>query len=220
MGHKRALFEQFARIGKAVSNPARLELLDLLSQGEKAVETLARQTGLSVTNTSNHLKELRSVSLVSTRKEGVYVFYRLANVEVHEFLRGLQSIAHRQLADVRQIVKDYLEKADDLEPVSAPELAERMRGGEVVVLDVRPEDEYAAGHIPGARSIPLPELEQRLGELPQGVEVVAYCRSPYCVFAPEAVAVLHARGVRARRLVEGLPDWRAAGLPVAVGSDT
>lgn len=217
---KRALFEHFARIGKAVSSPARLELLDLLAQGEKSVETLARQAGISVTNASNHLKELRTASLVATRKDGPYVFYRLGDPAVHEFLRALQGLAHRRLPDVRQIVQDYFDRLDDLEPVPAPELLERMRAGEVVVLDLRPEDEYAAGHIPGARSIPLKELQERFGELPAGTEVVAYCRGPYCVLAPEAVALLRAHGIHARRLAEGMPDWRARGLPVAIGSET
>jgi rhodanese-related sulfurtransferase/DNA-binding transcriptional ArsR family regulator len=214
---KKALFEHFARIGKAVGSPARLELLDLLGQGEKPVETLARQAGLSVTNTSNHLKELRGASLVSTRKDGPYVFYRLADPSVQEFLRSLQALAHRQLADVRQIVQDYFERPDDLEPVEAEALLNRIRAGEVVVLDVRPEDEYVAGHIPGARSVPLSDLEGRLTELPAGAEVVAYCRGPYCVLAPEAVELLRSRGFRARRLADGLPDWTARGLPIATG---
>jgi rhodanese-related sulfurtransferase/DNA-binding transcriptional ArsR family regulator len=214
---KRELFDHFARIGKAVGSPARLELLDLLAQGEKPVETLARQAGLSVTNTSNHLKELRAASLVSTRKDGPYVFYRLADPSVQEFLRSLQALAHRQLSDVRQIVQDYFERPDDLEAVEGGTLLDRIRAGEVVVLDVRPEDEYLAGHIPGARSVPLPQLEGSLSDLPAGAEVVAYCRGPYCVLAPEAVALLRARGFRARRLAEGLPDWAARGLPVATG---
>jgi rhodanese-related sulfurtransferase/DNA-binding transcriptional ArsR family regulator len=214
---KQALFEHFARIGKAVGSPARLELLDLLGQGEKPVETLARQAGLSVTNTSNHLKELRGASLVSTRKDGPYVFYRLADPSVQEFLRSLQALAHRQLAEVRQIVQDYFERPDDLEPVEAEALLDRIRAGEVVVLDVRPEDEYVAGHIPGARSVPLTDLEVRLTELPADAEVVAYCRGPYCVLAPEAVELLRSRGFRARRLAAGLPDWTARGLPIATG---
>jgi rhodanese-related sulfurtransferase/DNA-binding transcriptional ArsR family regulator len=214
---KRELFEHFARIGKAVGSPARLELLDLLGQGEKPVDTLARQAGLSVTNTSNHLKELRAASLVSTRKDGQYVFYRLADPSVQEFLRSLQALAHRQLADVRQIVQDYFERPDDLEPVEAEALLDRIRAGDVVVLDVRPEDEYVAGHIPGARSVPLSDLEGRLTELPAGAEVVAYCRGPYCVLAPEAVELLRSHGFRARRLADGLPDWTARGLPVAAG---
>ncbi|HET9985883.1 MAG TPA: metalloregulator ArsR/SmtB family transcription factor [Longimicrobiales bacterium] len=216
---KLELFEQFARIGKAVSSAARLLLLDLLAQSEKSVEMLARQSGLSVTNTSNHLKELRVVGLVAARKDGPYVHYRLADPAVHSFLRCLQDIARRQLADARQIVQDYYEAPDELEPVGPAELLERMRADDVVVLDVRPEDEYAAGHIPGAISIPVDELERRLAELPADREVVAYCRGPYCVMALTALDVLRARGFRARRLEEGVPDWRARGLEVAVGGN-
>jgi len=217
---KQELLGQFARIGKAVSSPARLELLDLMAQGEKPVETLARQSKLSVTNTSNHLKELRNVALVATRKEGVHVYYRLADPAVHEFLRALQDIASRQLAEVRQIVRDYFDEPDALEPVSTADLLVRMESEDVVVLDVRPGDEYAAGHLPGALSIPTADLERRLAELPRDREVVAYCRGPYCVLALEAVELLRSRGFRARRLEVGLPDWRARGLRVAVGTET
>lgn len=214
---KHELFEQFARIGKAVSSAARLELLDLLAQAEKPVEMLARQSSLSVTNTSNHLKELRTSGLVATRKDGPYVFYRLADPAVHEFLRCLQDVARGQLAEVRQIVRDYFEEPGALEPVSASELLERMRGEDVVVLDVRPEDEYVSGHIPGAISIPAGELERRLSELRPEKEVVAYCRGPYCVLALRAVEILRSRGFRARRLEEGMPDWRARGFEVVAG---
>jgi rhodanese-related sulfurtransferase/DNA-binding transcriptional ArsR family regulator len=215
---KQDLLHHFARIGKAVSSPARLELLDLLAQGEKPVETLAGQAGLSVTNTSNHLKELRNAALVATRKEGVYVYYRLADRGVHEFLRCLQDLAARRLAEVRQIVRDYFEEPDALEPVSAGDLLARLESDDVVVLDVRPADEYAAGHLPGALSIPTGELERRLMELPRDREVVAYCRGPYCVLALQAVDVLRSHGFRARRLDVGLPDWRARGLAVAEGA--
>lgn len=212
------LFEQFARIGKAVSSAARLHLLDLLAQGEKSVELLARQAGLAVTNASNHLKELRNAGLVAARKDGVHVYYRLADPAVYAFLRGLQDIARRQLAEARQIVQDYYEEAGALEPVAADELLARLRARDVVVLDVRPEDEYASGHIPGSISIPLDELERRLSELPRKKEIVAYCRGPYCVYALEATGILRAAGYRARRLKEGLPDWREAGHAVAVGT--
>jgi len=215
---KQDLLEQFARVGKAMSSPARLALLDLLAQGEKPVDTLARQAGLSVTNTSNHLKELRNAALVTTRKEGVYVFYRLADPAVHAFLRSLQDLAARQLAEVRDIVRDYFEASDSFEPVSAAGLLNRLHSEGVVVLDVRPEDEYAAGHLPGAVSIPAGELELRLAELPRDREVVAYCRGPYCVLAVHAVDVLRAHGFRARRLDVGLPEWRASGLAVAEGA--
>lgn len=211
---KKQLLGQFARIGKAVSSPARLEILDLLSQGEKPVETLAKQAGLSVTNTSNHLKELRNAALVTSRKDGIYAFYRLADPAVHEFLRCLQDIAARQLAEVRQLVRDYFEEPEALEPVEASALLARMRSDDVIVLDVRPEDEFAAGHIPGALSIPAGELEQRLSELPRDREVVAYCRGPYCVLAVRAVDVLRAAGYRARRMEVGMPEWRAQGLAV------
>lgn len=216
---KHALFEQFARIGRAVASPARLELLDLLAQGEKSVETLARQASLSVTNTSNHLKELRSASLVASRKDGLHVYYRLADPAVHDFLRCLQDIARHQLAEVREIVRDYFEARDTLEPMGATELLERMQAGDVLLLDVRPGDEHAAGHIPGAISIPTGELGRRLCELPLDKEIVAYCRGRYCVLALQAVDVLRSRGLRARRLAEGMPDWRRRGLPVAVGEE-
>lgn len=211
---KRILLAQFARIGKAVSNPARLELLDLLAQGEKPVETLARQARLSVTNTSNHLKELRNAALVATRKEGVHVYYRLADPAVHEFLRCLQDIAARQLAEARQIVDDYFREPESLEPLEARDLLRRLRSEDVVVLDVRPEDEFASAHLPGALSIPAGELERRLAELPRGREVVAYCRGPYCVLALQAVEVLRAHGFRARRMDLGVPEWRAQALAV------
>ncbi|MFO7893200.1 MAG: metalloregulator ArsR/SmtB family transcription factor [Longimicrobiales bacterium] len=211
---KKELLSQFARIGKAVSSPARLELLDLLAQGEKPVEMLAEQAGLSVTNTSNHLKELRNAALVATRKEGLYVYYRLADPAVYEFLRCLEDIAASQLAEVREIVNDYFREPEALEPVEAGDLLERLRADDVMVLDVRPQDEYAAGHIPGALSIPAGELERRLSELPREREVVAYCRGPYCVLALQAVEVLRAAGYRARRMEIGLPDWRAGGLAV------
>lgn len=211
---KKELFGHFARIGKAVSSPARLELLDLVAQGEKPVELLAKQAGLSVTNTSHHLKELRHAALVTKRKEGLYVYYRLSDPGVHEFLGCLQEIAARQLAEVREIVSDYFTEPESLEPLGAEDLLERLRSNEIVVLDVRPEDEYASGHLPGALSIPAGELERRLAELPRDREVVAYCRGPYCVLALQAVEVLRAAGYRARRMEIGLPDWRARGLAV------
>lgn len=215
---KKELLGQFARIGKAVSSSARLELLDLLDQGEKPVETLAKQAGLSVTNTSNHLKELRNAALVASRKEGLYVYYRLSDPAVHEFLRCLQDIAVRQLAEVREIVNDYFREPDTLEPVAAGDLLERLRTDDVLVLDVRPEDEYASGHIPGALSIPAADLQRRLTELPRDREVVAYCRGPYCVLALQAVKALRSAGYRARRMEGGLPDWRAGGMTVEEAS--
>ena len=214
---KRELFEQFAQVGKAVSSPARLELLDLLAQGEKTVELLARQAGLSVTNTSNHLKALRVAGLVAATRDGHFVRYALADPSVADFLRALQSIAEQQLASVREIAKRYLAEPESLQPVSARELVELVRANAVVVLDVRPGDEYLSGHIPGAVSIPVDELVGRLAELDPEKEVVAYCRGPYCVFAPRAVEILHSHGFRARRLAKGVPDWRALGLEVEAG---
>lgn len=214
---KEALYEQFARLGKALASPRRIELLDLLCQGERTVEALAEAARMGVTNTSAHLQVLRGARLVETRREGVKVYYRLADEEVCRFFFALRDLARARLAEVEQVVRDYLEARDELEPVSREALLERLGRGDVTVLDVRPPEEFAAGHIPGARSLPLPELERRLGELPRDVEIVAYCRGPYCVLAPEALAILRAAGFRARRLEDGFPEWRLAGLPVEVG---
>jgi ArsR family transcriptional regulator len=214
---KRQLFEQFAQVGKAVASPARLEILDLLAQGEKTVELLARQAGLSVTNASNHLKALRAAGLVTSRREGQFIHYSLGHPSVADFLRALQTIARQQLASVREIVTSYFAEPESFEPVGAHELVELLRAEEVVLLDVRPSDEYASGHISGAVSIPVDELEGRLAEISPDKEIVAYCRGPYCVFAPRAVQTLRAHGFRARRLEEGVPDWRALGLEVAIG---
>lgn len=215
---KRELFDCFARVARALASPARLLLLDLLAQAEKPVEMLARQTGLSVTNASNHLKELRTAGLVAARRDGQRIFYRLADPGVHALVRALQDVASRQLAEAKQLVREAFGAQDAREPVTADELRERMLRDDVVVLDVRPEDEYAAGHIPGAVSIPVSELERRLSELPADREIIVYCRGPYCVFALRALELLGARGYRARRLEDGLPDWRARGLEVEVGA--
>ncbi len=216
---KQELLEQFARIGKALANPVRLEILDLLAQGEKTVERLAEQTGRSVTVTSNHLKELRTAALVDTRREGTYVHYSIAGDAVHELVRALQDVAHAQLAEVQRLVDDYFHSPGELQPVDAPELAERLSRGSVVVIDVRPEDEYAAGHIPGAVSVPHDQVTRRLAQLPKRKQIVAYCRGPYCVYAEDAVKLLRSRGYRARRLPEGLPGWRAAGFEVVSGGE-
>lgn len=212
---KDALYEQFARIGHAVSSPKRIELLDLLSQGEKTVETLALQSSTPVKNTSAHLRVLRSARLVETRKEGLHVFYRLAGDSVFRFLRDLQAIGRSRLAEVEQVVDLYLDGRDDMEPLSLSELRRRLRKGDITLLDVRPREEYDAAHIPGALSIPIPQLGKRFREVPKNREVVAYCRGPYCVYAVEAVEILRRHGYRARRVSDGLPDWRAAKLPVA-----
>jgi rhodanese-related sulfurtransferase len=214
---RESLFEEFARLGKAVASPHRIELLDLLCQGERTVEGLADASRMGVTNTSSHLKVLRQARLVETRRDGVKVFYRLADEEVCRFYFALRDLGRARLAEVEQVVRDYFEARDELEPVSRDDLLDRIGRGEAAVLDVRPAEEYAAGHIPGATSVPLPELGRRLGELPRDVEIVAYCRGPYCVLAPEALTILRAGGLAARRLEDGFPEWRLAGLPVEVG---
>ncbi|MBI5710450.1 MAG: metalloregulator ArsR/SmtB family transcription factor [Candidatus Eisenbacteria bacterium] len=214
---KTRLFQEFSRVGKAVASPRRLELLEILAQGERSVEALARETALSLANASHHLQVLREARLVEARKEGLHVYYRLAGPDVFELARVIRSLAERRLAEVERIVRTYFRARDQLEPVEREELLERARVGTVSVLDVRPAVEYRAGHIPGAVSIPAAELEQRIGELPPDREVVAYCRGPYCVLAYRAVEILRARGLGARRLTEGFPEWRAAGLPVEGG---
>lgn len=216
---KDGLYEQFARIGKAVANPKRIELLDLLCQGERSVEVLAEAAAMGVTNTSAHLRVLREARLVETRKEGTRVFYRLAGESVCSFFFSLRDLAGDRFAEVQQISRDYFEARDELDPVGRSELMARVDEGDVVVLDVRPGEEYEAGHIPGAISVPLGDLEQCLADLPHDAEIVAYCRGPYCVLAPQALEVLRAHGYRARRLVGGLPEWRQDGLPVVVGRE-
>jgi rhodanese-related sulfurtransferase len=214
---KDGLYDQFARIGKAVAHPKRIELLDLLCQGERSVEVLANAAALSVTNASAHLKVLREARLVETRKEGTRVYYRLASESACDMFFALRDLAAERYAEVEMIVRDYFEARDQLEPVSREELLARSEDGTVLILDVRPPEEYAAGHIPGAISLPLDQLEERLVDLPPETEIVAYCRGPYCVLAPQALQVLHRRGYQARRLQDGLPEWRRAGLPVEVG---
>lgn len=211
---KDQLFEQFARIGKALANPHRLELLDLLAQGERTVEGLAREAGMSVANTSRHLQELRAARLVDVRRDGLYGYYRLADERVFGAWLAIRELGEARLAEIDRLVKAYLSDRESLEAVCAEELLAKMSEEGVVVLDVRPEAEYRAGHIPGARSVPVERLEAYLEGIPKDQEIVAYCRGPYCVFSDEAVALLRSRGYRASRLREGLPDWRAAGMPV------
>jgi rhodanese-related sulfurtransferase/DNA-binding transcriptional ArsR family regulator len=211
---KDALHAQFARIGHAVSSPKRLELLDLLSQGEKTVEQLAEQTATAVKNTSAHLRALRQARLVETRRDGTYVWYRLADEAVAAFLLALQALGRHRYAEVREVAESYLERRDTLEPVPPEELRRRLDAGDVTLIDVRPEDEFAAGHIPGALSVPVTELPDRLRELPKRKEIVAYCRGPYCVMAVTAVELLRQHGYRARRLIESIPSWRARGYAV------
>ncbi len=216
---KDQLYGQFARIGKALSSPKRLEIIDLLSQGEKTVESIAHHAGLTMGNASAHLQVLRVARLVEGRKEGQHVFYGLADDAVFRFFREFQGLARQRLAEVDQLARLYYEAPDQLEQVTAHELLRRLRDGDVILLDVRPEEEYQAGHIPGAITLPPEELERRLGELPRDRDIVAYCRGPYCMFSVEAVRLLRQYGYRARRLELGLADWRAQGLPVAVVTD-
>ena len=211
---KHQLFIHFARIGKAVSNANRLEILEFLAQGERSVEALATVCRLSVANTSQHLQQLRQAGLVAARKQGQRVYYRLAGDEVVALIAMLRRLAERQLAEVERLVDAYLTVKDGLEPVPAQELLERARGGLVTVLDVRPREEFAAGHVPGAFNVPLEQLETHLHQLPRDQEIVAYCRGPYCVLAFEAVAKLRKKGFQARRLQDGFPEWKSAGLPV------
>jgi rhodanese-related sulfurtransferase/DNA-binding transcriptional ArsR family regulator len=215
---KMALFAQFAAVAKCLAHPHRLELLEQLAQGERSVEVLADRARLSIANASQHLQQMKRVGLLVNRREGKFVYYQLVDDTVLDLLAALRRIAERNVAEVERIVRRYFNNRDSLEPVSRAELLQRSRAGEVIVLDVRPEDEFALGHLPGAISIPLRNLEKRLAEFDPTREIIAYCRGPYCVLSYEAVAVLRARGFKARRLEDGLPEWRAAGLPVATGS--
>ena len=212
---KTELYEQFARVGKALASPRRLELLDLLAQGERNVEELAAQAGLGLTSCSAHLQVLHQARLVSTRKQGTRVYYSLASEDVARLFACVRDAAASLLAEVGPAQRAYL--GDGVEEISREELLRRARSGGITVLDVRPAAEYAAGHIPGAVSIPLGQLGQRLAELPPEAEIAAYCRGPYCVFAHDAVRLLRSRGRAARRLTGGLPEWRLAGLPTATG---
>lgn len=212
------LHEQFARIGRAVASPKRIELLELLCQGERTVDALARATGMGLTNASQHLQVLKAAHLVEVRREGTRIHYRAAGDAVCRFTSELAALAHSQLAEVEHIAREYLDAPDALEPLTRAELRRRLGRREVTLIDVRPLEEYRAGHIPGALSVPLAELGRRLRELPKRSLIVAYCRGPYCVLAPEAVQILSAHGFRARRLEDGLPEWRAAGLPVEIAA--
>lgn len=211
---KQALFDHLARIGKAVGQGHRLALLEYLAQGERTVEALAQLSGLSVANTSKHLQQLRHAGLVTARKKGLYVHYALGDPAVVNLLQVIRGIAERRLGEVDALIQGYLSTRDGMEPVPRRELLERMREGTVTVLDVRPPEEYASGHLPKAFNIPLRELERRLHELPPEREVVAYCRGAYCVLSFDAVAHLRAQGFQARRLEEGFPEWKLAAMPV------
>lgn len=214
---KDALNEQFARIGKAFASPRRVEIVDLLAQGERSVDALAVRAEITVGLASAHLQVLRRVGLIVARREGTRVIYRLAGDDVYRLLAAVRKFAADRLAETDRAARVYLGDADPLEPMSREELLARFKVGDAVVLDLRPVEEYRAGHIAGALSLPLEELEARLAELPAAIEIVAYCRGPFCALAPRGVTLLRRHGLRARRLEDGFPEWRLAGLPVAVG---
>src|SRR6185503_15971131 len=216
---KDRLYGQFARLGKALASPYRLELLDLLAQSERTVESLAAETGATTANISQHLQILRNAGLAAARKEGLFVHYRIADPAVSTLCASLRTVAERQDAELDRIVREHFGDRDAPEPVEMIELLRRARAGAVIVVDARPANEYAAGHIPGALSIPIDDLKERLQRLPKSKPYVAYCRGPYCVYADQAVAQLRAAGRRARRLAVGLPEWKSAGLPVEVGTE-
>jgi len=217
---KKSLYGLFARIGKALSSPHRLEILELLAQGERTVDSLATEMDLSLANTSQHLQALRQATLVDSRKEGLFAFYRLSDPAVFDLSRAIRTVAEHKLADLERLVRDHFGDRSDAEPVEIDELLKRLRSKNVVVLDTRPPNEYAAGHIAGALSVPVDDLQKQLRQLPKEREYVAYCRGPYCVYADRAVEILTSHGRRARRLREGFPEWRAAGLPTETGHET
>lgn len=211
---KDQLYEQFERVAKALANRHRLELIDLLAQGERTVEDLAREASMPVANASQHLRTLHAARLVEVRREGLYAYYRLADEKVYEVWRAIRELGETRLAEIDRVVQIFLKGRAGMVAMSAAELLQRLQDEDLVLLDVRPEEEYRAAHIPGARNIPVAELQQRLREIGKEQEVIAYCRGPYCVYSDEAVSLLRQAGYRARRLEGGLPDWRAAGLPV------
>jgi rhodanese-related sulfurtransferase len=211
---KNSLFEQFARIGRALSSPHRLELLDVLAQGERAVEQLATETEMSIANCSQHLQILRRAGLVDTRRDGTRILYCLAGPEVFGLWQAVRSTGEARLAEIDRVVTTFLSDRARMEEIGSDELRRRLASGEVTLLDVRPVIEFRQGHIQGALSVPIDELPARIAEIPADRPIVAYCRGPYCVYADEAVALLAANGLRAARLTTGFPDWRAAGLPV------
>ncbi len=211
------LYEEFSQVAKALGNAHRLDILEHLAQGERGVDALAERVGLSTANTSQHLQFLKRAGLVASRRDGKFVLYRLSSDNVLKLMGVLFDVAEQNLAEVDKVLRNYFYQRDDMEPISQNELLERTRDGLAIVLDVRPRDEFAASHLTGAINIPLAELEKRILELDNGREIIAYCRGPYCVLAFEAVAMLREKGITARRLEDGLPEWRAAGLPVETG---
>ncbi len=217
LAYKEQLYEQFGLLGHAFSSSKRLELIDLLCQGERSVENLAQECGLSVSNVSQHLKVLKTAKLVESRKDGLFVYYYIADPSVAEFWSSFCALALNRLAEIREVVRLHLDDRDELEPIGLDELRERISKQDLILLDVRPVSEFQAGRIPGALSIPLADLQDRLDEIPAGTEVAAYCRGPFCVMAVQAVEILRRNGIRARRFEDGIPEWQARGLPVDRG---
>lgn len=214
---KKRLYEHFARVAKAMASPGRLELMEALAQGERGVEALARASGMSIANTSHHLQTLRDAGLVVSRKQGLQVIYRLSDDQIPAVLAGIRHVAERQCAEVERIVRDNFASGDELTPVKRAELLKLVRSGQAIILDVRPEEEFEAGHIEGAVNVPMDKLPRLLSKFPKEQEIVAYCRGPYCLFAAEAVKQLRKKGYRARRLEDGYPEWQASRLPVKKG---
>lgn len=219
MAMKKRLYEQLARLGRAIASAPRLELIDLLCQGPRTVEILAQEAGLSVANTSQHLRVLHGARLVEAEKAGLYVTYRLADGAVEDFYQNLRALGEKRLAEVESILQQFREAPESMERVESKTLNGRIRRGDVILLDVRPAEEYRAAHIPGAISVPLRELKAHLSKLPHDREIVAYCRGPYCVLAVEAVKILRAKGFRAVRMEDGVSEWRAHGLRLAAGGN-
>lgn len=213
-GPKQQLFEQFALIAKTLGHAHRLALVEHLAQGEQSVDVLAQKAGLSVANASQHLQQLRRAGLAATKRNGKFIYYRLADPAVLDLLAALHQIGERNLAEVKSVLNGYFHDRDAMEAVTRAELLKRSRAGAVTILDVRPHDEFALAHVAGAINVPVEDLEKRMAELDPSIEIVAYCRGPYCVFSYEAVCLLRARGFRIRRLEDGLPEWQAAGLPI------
>lgn len=214
---KARLFGEFARVGKAFASPHRLQLIEVLAQGERTVEQLAADVGSPVANVSQHLQVLRAARLVTVRRDGLFAHYSLADARVFRVWQGIRELGRARLAEVDAVVTEYLGSRNEMDAIDSAELRRRLTAGDVIVLDVRPRNEFEAGHIRGARCVPFDELTERLRDLPAGVEIVAYCRGPYCVFADEAVSALRAKGFRASRLTEGFPDWHSRGFPVTTG---
>lgn len=215
---KNLLYEQVTRVTRALASPKRLEMIEVLCQGEKTVESLAQSTDLDIRLASSHLKQLKAARLVDSRKDGRYVYYRLADDAVAALWVGLRSVAEGRLAELQNAIRDFVSDPQALAPLDRRTVLARARDGEVIVIDVRPESEYVAAHLPFARSMPLDELKRRLAELPREAQIVAYCRGPFCMFASEAVAFLRAQGYHARRIEDGVAEWRASGMPIERGS--